>query len=95
MTPTQFWDENPQDFFVYGDAYYEKQLEIDFHNHTLGRYFMDALEQVANQICGRDKNKIIYPKRPYMEDARKKAEPQDMEEQFIEMLNEMKARRRV
>ena len=65
MTPEQFWEQDPQLFWVYLGAYNQKQreqAEIDNANaFNQGYYFLLALKD-ALQFTSHPKK--IYPKKP-------------------------------
>ena len=65
MTPEQFWEQDPQLFWVYLDAYKQKQKEqAEYDNANAfnqGCYFLLALKD-ALQFSSHPKR--IYPKKP-------------------------------
>lgn len=74
MTPEQFWEQDPQLFWVYLDAYYQKQKELyereNYNAFNQGYYFLLALRD-ALQFSSHPKH--IYPKKPLgMEQNRKR-----------------------
>lgn len=66
MTPKQFWEDDPQDFFAYWDAYEQKKRdearEENIKAFNQGQYFMLAVAQVL-QFSKHPKK--IYPKQPF------------------------------
>ena len=65
MTPEQFWYQDPQLFWVYLDAYQQKQKEQEEYDNinafNQGYYFLLALRD-AWQFTSNPKH--IYPKKP-------------------------------
>lgn len=66
MTPEQFWDDDPDYFWIYLEAYEQKiKAQFEYDNNVAflqGQYFMAAMSQVLQF----SKNpKRIYPKKPY------------------------------
>lgn len=63
MTPTQFWDDNPDDFFAYWDAYEmrkkDEAVEKNIDNYNLGKYFIFAIAQAF------EGKRQVYPKQPF------------------------------
>lgn len=73
MTPQQFWEDDPQDFWAYLDAYEQKiKDDINFANksaYNQGCYFLLALRDCLQFT----KNpKPIYPKKPFSFEEKKK-----------------------
>lgn len=64
MSSEDFWNSNPQLFFMYLDLYEEnikeRREEQDYLCWLQGRYMVDAINQ-----CLQTKHSIIYPKKPY------------------------------
>lgn len=65
MTPTQFWDDDPDDLWAYISAYeqnLEEQIEYDnIQAYNQGIYFMLAMGQCLQ--FGRQRKKV-YPDKP-------------------------------
>lgn len=74
MTPEHFWFGDPQDYFVFQDAFAEtekkKWEEIDMTAWTFGLYEMLAYRQVQSEVWGKRKQEI-FPKEPNGVKARK------------------------
>ena len=66
MTPERFWDGDPDDFWVYWDAYEMKKKdearESNINAFNQGQYFMLAIAQCL-QFTKHPKQ--IYPKQPF------------------------------
>lgn len=60
-----FWEADPQFFFVYANAYREKQKILDANNFAIGEYVLLALQQVASDALSKS-HKQIYPKQPFL-----------------------------
>lgn len=71
MTSEEFWFGNPQDYFVYQDAFAEKtKMEHDLQDAIAwiqGRYNLLAFSEVAGAIlCKKgQKPKKVYPEEPF------------------------------
>lgn len=68
MTSHEFWFENPQDYFVYQDAFAEKEKkrhsETDIIAWQYSRYNYLAFSQVIyDGFCSKTK-RTIFPKQP-------------------------------
>lgn len=65
MTPERFWDGDPDDFWVYWDAYEmakkEQRIEDNVRAFNQGQYFLLALAQTL-QFSKHPKR--IFPKEP-------------------------------
>lgn len=66
MTPTQFWDEDPDLFWIYLEAYEQEQKSrFEYDNSVAflqGQYFLLAIAQCL-QFSKHPKK--IYPKKPF------------------------------
>ena len=70
MTSQEFWFGNPQDYFVYQDAFAEKKKEQhnedDIRAWAYARYNLFAFSQVINDGFGKKgSHKKIFPKQPF------------------------------
>lgn len=70
MTSQEFWFGNPQDYFVYQDAFADKKKEqhneYDIRAWSIGRYNLLAFSQVMSDNFGKKgSRKRIFPERPY------------------------------
>lgn len=67
MTSQEFWFSNPQDYFVYQDAFAEREKnkhdEIDIMAWQFGKYNLLALSQSLSNFSGK-KHKNIFPQKP-------------------------------
>ena len=84
MTYDLFWFGDPQDYFVYADAYNEKQKEKDYLNWQLGQYIQCAIGSCFEKNCK-------YPDKP-MFYAREEEKPKtvfDMRDKFLAMMNQV------
>lgn len=67
MTYEQFWEDNPQLFWVYGRTYQMKKeieyKENDINAWNIGQYVLIALTQNSSNMFSKQK-KDIYPKQP-------------------------------
>lgn len=82
MKPIQFWEDDPDDLWVYWDAYQEKlkeQARIDnINNFNLGQYIMLA---VAQCLQFNKHPKQIFPKKPFeLSSEKRKLTQQEYEE---------------
>lgn len=72
MTPEQFWEEDPELFFSYMDAYEmkkeEEAIESDCKAYNQAQYFLLALQQVL-QFSRHPKR--IFPKKPFTQTNKK------------------------
>lgn len=69
MTSEEFWFGDPQDYFVYQDAFAERQTidhdEMDIRAWMFGRYNMLAFAQAYADAWGKKgKHKKIFPDKP-------------------------------
>lgn len=87
MRDDEFWNSNPQLFFIYLDNYNERlkseHKERDYYCWLQGRYFLDATNQSLQT-----KRTQIYPKKPYSqleEDKNKSLKEKAIE--FIRRVN--------
>lgn len=75
MTPERFWDGDPDDFWVYWDAYEmtkkEEQKDDNVRAFNQGQYFLLALTQVL-QFSKHPKK--IFPKEPLQLKSDKKVQ---------------------
>lgn len=66
MTPERFWEDDPDEFWAYWDAYkMKKEEEIREDNakaYNLGQYFLLA---IAQNLQFTKHPKQIYPKKPF------------------------------
>ena len=70
MTSQEFWFGNPQDYFVYQDAFAEKKKEQhnedDIRAWAYARYNMFAFSQVISDGFGKKgAHKKIFPEQPF------------------------------
>lgn len=67
MSSEEFWFGNPQDYFVYQDAFAEKEEkfhdDIDIMSWKTGYYNMLGYRQVYNDYWGKG-NKKYFPQEP-------------------------------
>ena len=75
MTYEQFWNDDPQIFWMYADAY-NKKREIEFKekNYMMwlnGQYTLMAMAQVMANAFSKSK-KDVYPKVPFGEEKKEK-----------------------
>jgi hypothetical protein len=79
-----FWFGDPQDYFVYADAYNEKQKEKDVLNWQLGQYIQFAVGSCLESKCK-------YPQKPmfYAHEEEKPKDVYDMLERFKGMVAEV------
>ena len=77
-----FWFSDPQNYFVYADAYNEKLKEKDIINWQLGMYIQFAVGSCLEA-------KVKYPKEPmfYAHEEEKPKNVYDMLERFKVMAN--------
>lgn len=77
MTSQEFWFGNPQDYFVYQDAFVAKQKlehdEVDIVAWMYGKYNLLAFSQVYNNAFSKN-SKEIYPKEPMSITSKNKKE---------------------
>jgi hypothetical protein len=86
MTREEFWDEDPQLFWAFWDAYEQRKdeeaREENVKAFNQGQYFMLALGQVLQFT----KNpKKIYPKKPLEMKSSKKTESKMTQQQYEEI----------
>ena len=78
MTSQEFWFGNPQDYFVYQDAFAEKikqkHDEYDIVAWLNGRYNLEAFSQVMSDSFKKKgaSRKKIFPEQPYSVKDKKK-----------------------
>lgn len=82
MTYEQFWNDDPQLFWIYENAY-NKRKEIEFkeNNYMMwlnGQYTLSALAQVMANAFSKSK-KNIYPKQPFGEEKKELSPRQKFE----------------
>lgn len=65
MTYEDFWDNNPQNYFIYLDNYQDKIKQQDFLCWLQGSYNMKAFEQVMHNAFSKT-TKNIYPQESIM-----------------------------
>ena len=86
MDSEEFWFGNPQDYFVYLDAFAEKEKmkhdELDVIGWEFGRYNLLAFAQVYSNAWGGKSNKEIYPQEPITVQTTKKTKPKNAKEAF-------------
>lgn len=94
-----FWFGNPQHYFVYQNAYYDKKKleydEADIIAWNGGRYNLLAFQQVYSDCWSKSHSKI-FPEKPYgitnaKEKEKEKINPRD---RFIEIMSSFNSRRR-
>lgn len=64
MSLNEFWYGNPQDFYVYADAYEEKNKQQDYFCWLNGTYNLHAQRQALCEAFSKTA-KQIYPKEPF------------------------------
>lgn len=66
MTPERFWEDDPDEFWAYWDAYEMRKTdearESNIKAFNLGQYFMLA---IAQNLQFTKHPKQIYPKKPF------------------------------
>lgn len=78
MSSQEFWFGNPQDYFVYQDAFAEKMKqkhdEYDVVAWLNGRYNLEAFAQVMSDAFKKkgSSHKKIFPEQPYSVKDKKK-----------------------
>ena len=82
MTYEQFWNDDPQLFWIYENAY-NKRKEIEFkeNNYMMwlnGQYTLSALAQVMANAFSKSK-KNVYPKQPFGEEKKELSPRQKFE----------------
>lgn len=82
MTYEQFWNDDPQLFWIYSDAY-NKKKEIEFKekNYMMwlnGQYTLLAMAQVMANAFSKNK-KSVYPKEPFGEEKKQLSPKQKFE----------------
>ena len=82
MTYEQFWNDDPQLFWIYENAY-NKRKEIEFkeNNYMMwlnGQYTLSALAQVMANAFSKSK-KNVYPKQPFGEEKKELTPKQKFE----------------
>lgn len=84
MTPNQFWEEDPDEFWAYWDAYEMKQhddaVESNIKAFNQGQYMVMA---IAHCLQFTKHPKQIYPKEPFKLKSNKKVEITNEEYQEI------------
>jgi hypothetical protein len=91
MSYEQFWDDDPQIFWMYSDAY-NKRKEIEFkeQNYMMwlnGQYTLMAMAQVMANMLSKSK-KEIYPKMPLGEVEKNKPSMRERFEVIASKVNE-------
>lgn len=75
MTPNQFWEEDPDEFWAYWDAYemkvHDDAVESNIKAFNQGQYMVFAIAQCL-QFTKHPKK--IYPKEPFKLGKKKKVE---------------------
>lgn len=73
MTYEQFWNDDPQIFWVYANAYNKiKEIEFKEKNYMMwlnGQYTLLAMAQVMTNAFSKSK-KNVYPKQPFGEEKK-------------------------
>lgn len=86
MSSDDFWFGNPQDYFVFQDAFAEKAKnrhnEIDITAWTYASYNLKAFAQVYADAWGGKSHKDIFPSEPYSIKHIKKRTPRNAKEAF-------------
>ena len=84
MTPNQFWEDDPEEFWAYWDAYKmikeDEAVEANIKAFNLGQYIMLA---VAQNLQFTKHPKQIYPKKPF--DLRKDKKVKLTQEEYEEI----------
>lgn len=93
MTIKEFWEEDPNLFWIYRYSYLEKiDLEQKIYNHNAwlqGAYFYEA---VSVALCNAfSKSKAKYPKEPYYYETSELTE-EEKQKQIKMQVEEVKAR---
>lgn len=90
MSYEQFWEQDPQLYFMYLQAYNKKksiwQEEQNFISWQNGLYVLQALNQAISGFSG--KSKEIYPKKPYK--PKTKAEELEIKNNTQNIVNVLK-----
>lgn len=73
MSYEQFWNDDPQIFWIYSNAY-NKNKEIEFKEKNYyswlnGQYTLLAMSQVMSNAFSKSKHNI-YPKQPFGEEKK-------------------------
>lgn len=88
MTSQEFWFGNPQDYFVYQDAFAERRQreheEADIVAWMHGHYELLAFSQVMSQVMATKKSasKRIFPDKPFSIAQKEKPKEMNMLEKF-------------
>lgn len=87
MTSQEFWFGNPQDYFVYQDAFAEKKKnqhdEDDIRAWSYGQYNLLAFRQAMSEAFAKkgSSHKKIFPEKPFsikeVKNARRKKKEED------------------
>lgn len=86
MSSEEFWFGDPQEYFIYQDAFAEKEKlrhdEIDVVGWSYARYNLLAFAQVYSNAWGGKTHKDIFPPEPLTVKSIKKAKPKNAQEAF-------------
>lgn len=66
MSLNEFWYGNPQDFYVYADAYEEEQIKNDYLCWLNAVYNLQAQRQSLSEALSKSQ-KQIFPKEAYLQ----------------------------
>lgn len=86
MDSEEFWFGNPQEYFVYLDAFAKKKQmehdEMDTIGWLFGRYNLLAFSQVYSNAWGGKTHKEIFPREPISFKSTKNTKPKTAREAF-------------
>lgn len=87
MTPKHFWQGNPQDFYVYANAYIKKEQMKAQEQLTLawtnGQYTLLAVSQALSNALSSKKQKIFPTKPPNIMKGELTPEKQARKEEIV------------
>lgn len=90
-----FWFGDPQDYFVFQDAFAEKEKkryeDFDCEAWQSAKYVMLAYRQVQAEVWSKRKNIDVFPKEPFcvtdrkQKEIKQKSKGHPLLEKFLEM----------
>lgn len=92
MSLNDFWYGNPQDFYVYADAFELKKQQIDYNSWLDATYNLYAFRQALGEALSKNP-KQIFPKEPFMEKENRQKNGiarNDLQEKILAGLNRAK-----
>lgn len=94
MTSEEFWFGNPQDYFVYQDAFAEREKkrykDYDILSWQIGNYCCSAFRQVYSEAWGKKTNKKkFFPEKPI---SLKENKNDDMLAKFMKIADKVNRR---